>query len=132
MASNALNVNKFLPNIAAGPYYICKSCNRMLYRKSVRKFHWDAYSIDSFTDVPSFGNEQYICNTCHSKLIKEKMPCQAVCSKLQMDQALPELEELRKLESILVAQRLVSRKLLFSLKVNRKKVRGRSVMYSEL
>ena len=43
-ANNVLNVNKFLTDIEAGPYYICKSCNRMLYRKSVRKFHRDAYS----------------------------------------------------------------------------------------
>ena len=99
--NNALNVNKFLTDIEAGPYYICKSCNRMLYRKSVRKFHRDTYSVDIFTDVPSFDNEQYICNTCHSKLMKGKIPCQAVYNKLQMDQAPPELEELRKLESIL-------------------------------
>ena len=38
-ANNVLNVNKFLTDIEAGPYYICKSCNRMLYGKSVRKFH---------------------------------------------------------------------------------------------
>ena len=46
-AKNALNVNKFLTGIEAGPYYICKSCNRMLYRKSVRKFHRDIYSIEN-------------------------------------------------------------------------------------
>ena len=120
-ASNAMNVNKFLTDIEAGPYYIYKSCNRMLCRKSVRKFHRDAYSIDIFTDALSFDNERYICNTCHSKLIKGKIPCQAVCNKLQMDQAPPELEQLRKFEFILVAQRHVSRKLLSSLKVNRKK-----------
>ena len=101
----------------------------MLYRKSVRKFHRDAYSVDIFTDVPSFDNKQYICNTCHSKFIKGKIPCQAVSNKLQMDQAPPELEELRKLESILVAQGLFSRKFLSSLKVNREKFRGRSVMF---
>ena len=31
-ANSALNVNKFLTDIEACPYYICKSCNRMLYR----------------------------------------------------------------------------------------------------
>ena len=41
-----------------------------------------------------------------------------------MDQAPPEREELRKLESILVAQRLVFQKI-----VNREKLRGRSVMF---
>ena len=41
-ANNALNVNKFLTDIKTGPYYICKSCNRILHRKSERKFHRDA------------------------------------------------------------------------------------------
>ena len=123
-ANNALNVNEFLTDIEAGPYYICKSCNRMLYRKSVRKFHRDAYSIDIFTDVPSFDNEQYICNTCHSKLIKGKIPCQAVYNKLQMDQAPPELEELRKLESILVAQKLLFQKIVVLPKGQQRKIKG--------
>ena len=103
---------------------VCKSCNRMLFRKSVRKFHRDAYSIDIFTDVPSFDNEQYICNTCHSKLIKGKISCQAVYNKLQMDQVPPELEELRKLESILVAQRLVFQKLVVLPKGQQRKIKG--------
>ena len=120
-ADNALNVNKFLTDIEAGPYYICKSCNRMLYRKSVRKFQTNTYSIDIFTDVPSFDNEQYICNTCHSKLIKGKIPCQAVYNKLQMDQVPLELEELRKLESILVVQRLVFQKIVVLPKGQQKK-----------
>ena len=123
-ANNVLNVNKFLTDIETGPYYICKSCNRMLYRKSVRKFHRDAYSIDIFTDVPSFDNEQYICNTCHSKLIKGKIPCQVVYNKLQMDQAPPELQELRKLECILVAQRLVFQKIVVLPKGQQRKMKG--------
>ena len=128
-ANNVLNVNTFLTDIEAGPYYICKSWNRMLYRKSLRKFYRDAYSIDIFTDVPSFDNEQYICNKCHSKVIKGKIPCQAVYNKLQMDQAPPELEELRKLESILVAQRLVFQKIVVLPKGQQRKIKGRSVMF---
>ena len=122
--NNALNVNKFLTDIEAGPCYICKSCNRMLYRKSVRKFHRDTYSVDIFTDVPLFDNEQYICNTCHSKLMKGKIPGQAAYNKLQMDQAPPELEELRKLESILVAQRPVFQKIVVLPKGQQKKIKG--------
>ena len=89
----------------------------------MRKFHRDAYSIDTFTDVPSFDNEQYICNTCHSKLIKGKIPCQAVYNKLQMDQAPSELEELRKLESVLVAQRLVFQKIVVLPKSQQRKIK---------
>ena len=90
----------------------------------MRKFERDAYSIDIFTDVPSFDNEQYICNTCHSKLITGKIPCQAVYNKLQMDQAPPELKELRKLESILAVQRLVFQKIVVLLKGQQRKIKG--------
>ena len=123
--SNALNVNKFFTDIEEGPSYTCKSCNRMLYRKSVRKFHRDAYSIDIFADVASFDNQQHISNTCRSKLHKGKISCQAVCNKLQMDQAPPELEKLRKLESILVAQRLV----LVLPKGQQRKIKGEYITY---
>ena len=121
--SNALNVSKFLTDIEAIPYYTYRSCNRMLYSKSVRKFHRDAYLIDIFTDVPSFDNEQYICNTFHSELIKGKIPCQAVCNKLQIDQTPPGLEELKKLESILVAQRLVFQKIVVLPKGQQRKIK---------
>ena len=121
-ANNALNVNKFLTDIEAGPYYRSKSCNRMSYRKSVRKLHRDAYSRDIFTDVPSFDNEQYICNTCHLKLIKGKIPCHAVYNKLQMDQAPPEPEELR--IYLLVVQRLVFQKIVVRPKGQQRKIKG--------
>ena len=96
-ARNALNVTKFLTDIREGPYYIGVCCNRMLYRKTVRKFYRNAYTIDMFTDVHSFHNKEYICNTCHAKATKGKIPCQAVCNKLQIDEVPSELEALRKL-----------------------------------
>ena len=101
----------------------------MLYRKLVRKFHRDAHSIDIFSDLPSFDNEQYICNTCHSELVKGKMPCQAVYNKLQMDEAPSELEELRKHESISVVQRLVFQKIVVLPQGQQRKIKGQSVMY---
>ena len=53
-----------------------------------------------------------------------KMSCQAVYNKLQMDQAPPELEELRKLESILVVQRLVFQKIVVLPKGQQRKIKG--------
>ena len=123
-ASNTVNVYKFLRDIEAGPNYMCKSCNRMLYRKTVRKFDRNAYSVDIFTDVPSFDNAEYIYNTCHSKLIKGKIPCQAVGNKLQIDEAPPELQVLRKLESVLIAQRLVFQKIIVMPKGQQRKIKG--------
>ena len=46
-----------------------------------------------------------ICKTCHSKLLKEQVPCQAVYNKLMVDETPPELECLEKLEQILISQR---------------------------
>ena len=50
-ARNALNVTKFLTDIRKGPYYICVCCSRMLYRKTARKCHRNAYAIDMFTNA---------------------------------------------------------------------------------
>ena len=41
------------------------------------------------------------------KARKGQIPCQAVCNKLVIDDVPSELEALRKLESVLVAQRLL-------------------------
>ena len=66
----------------------------------------------------------YICNTCHLKAIKGKMPCQAVCNKIQIDEALPKLNVLRKLESVLIAQRLVFQKIIVMPKGQQMKIKG--------
>ena len=123
-ARNALNVIKFLTDIKEGPYYICVCCNRMLYRKTVRKFHRNAYTIDIFTNVRSFDNKEYICNMWHLKVTKGKIPCQGVCNKLLIDEVPSELEALRKLESVLIAQRLVFQKIIVMSKGQQRKIKG--------
>ena len=51
------------------------------------------------------------------------MPCQAVYNKLQIDQGPPELEELRKLGSILVVQRPVFQKIVVLPKGQQRKIK---------
>ena len=74
--------SQFCQKIKEGPYYVCTVCNRMLYRKSVLIFNKQKYvncNIQNiFTEKLSFDNKEYICKTCHSKVIKGKAPCQAV------------------------------------------------------
>ena len=53
-----------------------------------------------FTDIKSFDENQYICNTCHTKVLKGQVPCQAVCNKLNVYELPPELSILEKLEQI--------------------------------
>ena len=130
-SSNAVSVKQFLSSITEGPYYVSTCCNRMLYRKTVRKFQYSAYPRDIFTGIMSFDNVKYICVTCHLKAKKGQIPCQAVCNKIDIDEIPSELEALRKLESVLVAQRLVFKRLLSCLRVSLRRLEVLSVI-SEL
>ena len=76
-------ISVFQSKIKEGPYYICSVCNRLLYRKTVIHLNKEIYNsqLNVFTDVKSFDDKQYICRTCHTKVLKGNVPCQAVCNK---------------------------------------------------
>ena len=63
-----------------------------------------------FTGLKSFDKREYICKTCNSKLLKGKIPCQAVYNNMIVDTVPAELECLEKLEQVLIAQRIVFEK----------------------
>ena len=86
----------------------------MLYKKSVLLFNKEkTCKIQNiFTEKLSFDNKEYICKTWHSKVIKGKVPCQAVYNDMFVDEYVPiELSTLEKLEQILIAQRIVFQKI---------------------
>ena len=86
-------------------------CNRCLYKKSVIKLNTDKYPSENvFTIKSSFDGKQYICKTCHSKCVQDKTPCQAIVNNLFVDDVPYDLDCLRKLEQILIAQRIVFEK----------------------
>jgi len=79
-------ISQFCQKIKEGPYYVCTVCNRMLYRKYVN------CNIENiFTEKLSFDSKEYICKTCHSKVIKGKVPCQAVYNDMFVDDIPTEL-----------------------------------------
>ena len=87
----------------------------MLYKKSVLIFNKQKYvncNIQNiFTDKLSFDNKECICKTCHSKIIKRKVPCQAVYNDMFVDDIPTELSSLEKLKQILIiVQRIVLEK----------------------
>ena len=87
-------------------------CNRAWYETSVMILHKEKYPCqDCFVIQPSFDCKEYICKTCHSKLIKGQQPCQAMINSLFVDETPVELATLEKLEQILVAQRIVFEKI---------------------
>ena len=104
-------VTTFKRKIQEGPYYICTVCNRLLYRKTVITLQESKYDIQHlFTEKKSFVEKQYICRTCHSKVMKQQTPCQAVHNNLQVVEIPYELAVLEKLEQILIARRIVFEK----------------------
>ena len=119
---------KFRNKIKEGPYYICSVCNRLLYKKSVRLLDRNSCSssvpMSVFTNITSFDKKEYICSTCHSKVIKGKIPCQAVYNDMSVDEIPVELAFLEKLEQILIAQRIVFEKIIVMPKGQQKKVSG--------
>ena len=83
-------ISKFHSRIKEGLYYICSVCNRLLYRKSVKLLEMKKYSLvpkTLFINIASFDKKQYIC-TCHSKVVKSKIPCQAVYNDMSVDEVL--------------------------------------------
>ena len=117
----------FRKKIFNGPCYICVICNRCLYRKSVVLFPPEkvtelAYEIN--TNIVSFDGKKYICQTCLGKVRKNKIPCQAVCNKLEFVCIPKELSCLNKLELALIAKRLLFKKIVIMRSGQMPKLKG--------
>ena len=107
-----LCINQFKRKIRKGPYFICTVCNQILYKKSVITCINEKYPCQTYFNIQqSFDGKQYICNTCHSKVIKGKLPCQAVVNNMYVDEIPTELSSPEKLDQILIAQRKVFEKI---------------------
>ena len=108
--SIADSIKRFRHSIKVGPYFVCVICNRMLYRVRATKCGTETYPtvIHIFK---SYDNTDYICHTCHVKAMKGKVPGQAVTNKMELHAVLMQLKCIRKLESILVSQRVMFEKI---------------------
>ena len=80
------SINKFQRKIKQGPYYICVCCERGHYKNSTVLYKPDKYQIkveDHTTLKVTYDSMYYVCKTCHTKLKKGNIPCQAVWNKLE-------------------------------------------------
>ena len=116
---------EFNRKIKEGSYYICCICNRTLYKKSVLKPNKPSYpSQDIFNILLSFDGKEHICKTCHSKASQGSLPCQAIVNNFYVDDISTELEDLKKLEQIIIAQRIVFEKIIVMPKKQQRKIKG--------
>ena len=68
--------------------------------------------------------KEHICKTCHKKVIKGKIPCEAVYNDMLVYDIPAKLALLEKPEQILIAQRIVFEKIIVMPKGQQKKVSG--------
>eukprot|EP00111_Clytia_hemisphaerica_P014081 TCONS_00041443-protein len=121
-------VKTFKTDIRKGPFFICVICNRLMYRVSVILFNENKYhdvDEDVFSyRVLSFDNKEYICKTCDKKLLKKKVPPQAVANALQITNLPERFSDIRKLEKIIIAKRLLFKRITIMSKGQAPKMKG--------
>ena len=104
-------VAKFKEEAKKGPFYSCVVCNRTLYKQTIQIFEKNKSQVETSSAfdymVCSAGGKQYICITCHKKLLKGTVPAQAVCNNLQIFELSSRFHDLRKLEKIIIAKQLL-------------------------
>ena len=126
-SENLKQVTLFKKLIREGPYFICVICNRCLYKRSVVSFDFNSYSslVKKLVHlVSSYDGRLYICRTCHNKVKKNNVPCQAVSNTLTVELLPNEFRDLRRLERVLVAKRILLKKVTVMPKGQSPKVRG--------
>jgi len=107
-------VENFLNSCDDMPCFVCTCCHRVLFGKSVRRFKQNLYSDNAdvkLTLSERFrfrmkNGKEYICNTCHSSLRMEMMPCQAVANNLEIPDVPQELSVLSHLEMRCISLRI--------------------------
>ena len=112
-SENLKQVTLFKKLIREGPYFICVICNRCLFKRYVVRFDFNSYSSlvkELVHLVSSYDVRLYICITCHNKVKKDNVPCQAVSNKLAVELLPNEFRDLRRLERVLVAKRILFKK----------------------
>ena len=77
-----------------------------------------------FTNITTYDGKQYICTTCHVNLRETKIPYQAVDNKLQLFDQPPVISNLRKLEKVIIAKRLLFKKVVIMPKGQQPKMKG--------
>ena len=86
-----------------GPYFICTICHRCFYSRSVRLFFVVNYRNikNDFVTKATYGYV-HVCMTCHKSIVKKRNPCQAVSYMLDVEFAPKQLQDLKKLEKVLI------------------------------
>ena len=106
-------VSNFKLQVKNGPFFICVTCNRCLYKTSVICFNIEKYIVGQniVFMVKPYDDNYYICTTCDEALRRNSVPCQAVAKRLNVVELPKLLQDIRRLERLLVSRRILFKKL---------------------
>ena len=112
MKTKEVKVKLFKKQIWQGPYFICTICHWCFYSRPMGLFSMASYKdfrID-FVTKATYDRKVYVCTTCNKSIMKKRTPCQAVSNKLDVEVAPKLLQNLRKLEKVLISKRILFKK----------------------
>jgi hypothetical protein len=107
---------QFQDEAKKGCDYICTSCHRLFWPKTMKKLTEKNFSVlPAVKEVvlakqhkcKSFDGHTYICYTCYNTIAKNKIPAMAIANGLGLDEVPPELQDLNELEQRLLCKRLL-------------------------
>ena len=67
------------------------------------------FKIDFMTKA-TYDGKVYVSMACHKNIMKKRIPCQPVYNKLDIEVAPKQLQNLRKLEKVLISKRILFKK----------------------
>ena len=116
--------------VSKGLIYTCSCCDQLWYRHSVilaETFKSSNNNLGKYTlDKKSFDDLEWLCNSCHKHLKKNKVSPQAAINGLQFPKK-PEFIDLNELECRLVAPGLAFQRLLQAPRGKQLKISGNFV-----
>ena len=124
------SITKYHQLVIKGPLYICTCCDQLWYKHSVvsaDKLRQTNPDIDRYLyDIKSVDNKEWVCKTCHSHLIKNKLPPCAIANDMAFPQK-PDFFDLNELECRLLAPRIAFQKLMQAPRGKQLKIHGNIV-----
>ena len=123
-------ISNFHDIVSKGPMYICSCCDQLWYKHSVRSADTLRHvnpDIDKYLlNKKSVNNVEWLCNSCHKYLAKNKVPPCAALNGMQFPTK-PAIFDLNELECRLLAPRLAFQKLMQAPRGKQFKISGNIV-----
>ena len=66
---------------------------------------------NDFVTKATYDGKMYVCMACHKSIMKKRTPYQAVSNKLDIEVAPKQLQNLRKLEEVLISKSILLKKM---------------------